>query len=171
MYFLSNFLKNKSLNKKFLLDFSKNDFSCKNEIILFNYNYVFLKNFFVQTNFKKLIYIVSNLFFLNKNILLVDVFNNYNYLPLDNKLLFSRSFKKLSKLISYYNIYAIFYINLKKKKFVFKKLFNNNVINISLSKNLISKKFDLNINISENKIYMYLLYVYILKLYLKIKNN
>ncbi len=125
----------------------------------------------LKNSFKKILYIVSTIFTLNKNVLFVDINTNYNYLPINNSLVFNRSFKKLTKLIKYYDIHLIFYINLKKKNFLFKKLLNCNIINISLSKKLISKKFDLSFDFDDNYIYIYIFYIYFLKTYLNIKNN
>lgn len=170
MYFILNLQHHKMFEKKkFLLDFIKNDFSIKNEkfytsTLCFNY---FNKN----SNLKQLTYVVSNLFFLHKNVLFVDYNVNYNYLPITNNLLFSRSFKKLSKLIRYFDIAVIFYVDLSKKKFIFKKLYNCNVINVSLTNNFVSKKFDLNLNFINNYVYTYLFYLIVMDLYLKIKNN
>lgn len=65
----------------------------------------------------------------------------------------------------------MFYINLKKKKFIFKKLYGCGIINASLSNNLISKKFDLYFDFFNNKLYIYILYLSLLKTYLDVKNN
>ncbi len=161
----------KNKKKNFFLNYSGNDYKFKNNFLFFNQNFLILKSFLLKNNFKKILYIVSTIFTLNKNILFVDINTNYNYLPINNNLVFNRSFKKLTKLIRYYDIHLIFYINLKKKNFLFKKLLNCNVINISLSKKLISKKFDLSFDFDDNYIYMYIFYVFFLKTYLNIKNN
>lgn len=170
MYFILNLQQHKTFEKKtFLLDFVKNDFSTKNQKY---YTNIFCYNFFEKnSNFKKLIYVVSNLFLLNKNVLFIDSNVNYNYLPIDNKLLFSRSFKKLSRIVRYFNVAVIFYVDLSKKKFIFKKLYNCNVINVSLTNSFVSKKFDLNLNIINNYLYTYLFYLLVINLYLNIKNN
>lgn len=154
--------------KIFFLSFSKNDFytsiSKTNTVFFFSY-------FNNNPDFKKITNLVSNLLFLNKNVLFIDNNINYNYLPIDNNILFSRSYKKLYKIIRYFNIAVIFYVDLKKKKFVFKKLYNCNLINISISNKFISKKFDLNLGFINNYIHTYLFYLVILNLYLKIKSN
>lgn len=167
-----NSFKSFNLKKKTLtLDFLKNDFSKKNNLVLFNSTFTRFNVFITNNKIKKLLYLISTIFYLNKNILFVDYDINYNYLPINNTLIFDRSFNRLSKVIKYFNISAIFYLNLKKKKFIFKKLHNCNLINISLSDELVSKKFDLNFPLTNNNLYVYLLYLYILKMYLKIKNN
>ncbi len=154
----------------FLLGYPKNDYKFIKNTNIFNYSFLFLKNFSIKNNLIKILYLVSTLFVINKNVLFVDNDINYNYLPIKNELLFNRSFKKLTKLIKYYNIHLIFYINLKKKKFIFKKLYSCGVINTTLSNNLISKKFDLYFNFN-NSVYVYILYLALLKIYLHIKNN
>lgn len=157
--------------RKLILDFSKNDFFQKNDLVLSSYNFIFFKNFLYKNNFKKILYLVSNVLFLKKNVLFVDSDTNYNYLPITNDIIFDRSFKKLSKVVKYFDIAAIFYLNLKKKKFIFKKLYYCNTINVSLSEKLVSKKFDLSFQFGGNEFYKYLFYLLILKVYLKIKNN
>jgi hypothetical protein len=136
--------------------------------------YNVLDSYFVQVFdkliFKKLIFLITNLFSFNKNLLFVDIESNYNYLPIDNNILFSRSSSKLHKVIKYFNIAAIVYINLKKKKFIFKKLYNSNLISISLSNTLIKNKFDLNLS-TNNKIILYMFYLIVLNLYIKVKNK
>ena len=154
-----------------MLDFLKNDFNKKNNLFLTNYNFLYSNNFFFKNKVKKILYLASTLFVLNKNILFIDSNINYNYLPIDNTLIFDRSFNKLTRVIKYFNVAAIFYLNLKKKKFIFKKLYNCNLINISLSSELVSKKFDLNISFGKNNLYVYLFYLSALKTYIKIKNN
>lgn len=155
--------------KSFFLSFSKNDFrsytnNTPNTLFCFSY-------FNGNSDFKKIVYLISNLLFFNKNVLFVDNNVNYNYLPIHNNILFSRSYKKLYKIIKYFNIAVIFYIDLKKKKFIFKKLYNCNLINISISNRFISKKFDLNLGFINNYIHTYLFYLVVLNLYLKIKSN
>ncbi len=154
--------------KKFLINYSKNDFS------LYTYNSIplncFFFNVFDKFFFKKIFYLLTNLFFTNHNALFVDLETNYNYLPIDNKVLFSRSFSTLHKYIKYFNIGLIFYINLKKKKFIFKKLYGCNLINVSLSNNLIENKFDLNLNI-KNNLHLYVFYLFVVNLYLNVKNK
>lgn len=153
------------------MNFFKNEFNKKNSLILSNYNFLYFNDTSLRTKIKKLLYLVSTLFSLHKNILFVDSDINYNYLPINNDLIFDRSFKGLSKIVKYFDVTAILYLNLKKKKFIFKKLHSCNLINISLSDCLVSKKFDLNFSFGKNNLYMYLFYLSLLKTYIEIKNN
>ena len=175
MYFylkFYDFILNKGFKKfekkKFFINFSKNEFlpytSTTNTL---NSYFIYIFDKFV---FKKLTFLVANLFSFNKNLLFVDIETNYNYLPIDNSVLFSRSFSKLHKLIKYFNIAVVCYINLKKKKFVFKKLYDSNLINVSLSNTLVRNKFDLNLNIT-SKVVLYVFYLMVLNLYIKVKNK
>jgi hypothetical protein len=170
VYFVWNLCFKKKLEKKeFLLDFSKND-SITPKSVFFRNNLFFI-SFNNKHDFKKILVIVSNLFFLNKNILFVDRNINYNYLPINNELIFNRTSNNLNKIIKYFNIALIFYLDLKKKKFIFKKLYACNLINVSVSSKLLKNKFDLNLDQINNPVYMYLLYVSVINMYLKIKNN
>ena len=101
------------------------------------------------------------------NILVVDYNHNYNYLPITQKSIFSRSAKKLFKTIRYFNIGIILYLNLNKKNFIFKKFLNLNLINIVVDNKISQKKFDFNINVGNNPLYMYIIYVTLLGFYLK----
>lgn len=170
VYFVWNLCSKKKLERKsFLLDFSKNDsFNCKG--VSFKNSSLFI-SFDTKHDFKKILVIVSKLFYLNKNILFVDKNTNYNYLPVNNELIFNRTSNNLNKIVKYFNIALIFYLDLKKKKFIFKKLYACNLINVSVSPKLIKNKFDLNLNCINNPIYMYLLYILVINTYLKIKNN
>ncbi len=168
-----NFLLNKGFKKfekkKFLLEYSKNDFF----ILKINHiscNYSFFNKIINKYVFKKLTFILSNLFYLNKNLLFVDVDTNYNYLPIKNDVLFNRSFSKLPKLIKYFDIALIFYINLKKKKFIFKKLYNCNLINVSLTSELVDSKFDFSLPFKD-KLSIYVFYLFVLNFYIKVKNK
>ena len=112
-----------------------------------------------------------NLLSLNKNILFVDLDYNYNYLPIANEILLNRSNKNFYKLIRYFNVHAVFYLNMNKSNFIFNKLFSNNVINVSVNKNTTKKKMDLFLNFPDTQLYNYMLYVYIVNIYIKIKNK
>ena len=153
--------------KKFLLIHTKNDFI----LPIFNN----LSNFYLHFGFekfflKKITYLLTNIFSLNQNVLFVDFNINYNYLPVDNKIIFSRSFSKLHKYIKYFNIGLVFYKDLKKKKFIFNKLFTCNLINVSLTNEFVESKFDLNLNI-KNNLHFYVFYLFVINTYLKVKNK
>jgi len=115
--------------------------------------------------------LLHNIFSFGGNVVFVDFNFNFNYLPLQNQDFFSRSNKKLKKLLDYFNVKAIIYFNLSKKQFIVKKLYKYNLINISCNNDLISKNFDLSINTENTHINHYLTYIYILSFFLKIKNN
>ncbi len=151
------------------MDFSKNDFiSTINKPINFN-NLTLFKLFDVYI-FKKLMFLLTNLFHNNNNVLFVDIDTNYNYLPVSNNILFNRSFSKLYKIIKYFKVGLVFYINLKKKKFIFKKIYNSNVINVSLSDDFIKNKFDLGFNI-KSPVGLYVFYLFVLNIYIKVNNK
>jgi hypothetical protein len=134
------------------------------------HNYSFFDKIFNKYLFKKLVFLLINLFSFKKNLLFVDLDTNYNYLPINNNIIFNRSSSKLYKLIKYFDVALIFYINLKKKKFIFKKLYSCNVLNVSLSNNFVKDKFDLHIDI-KNKLTMYMFYLFVLNFYIKVKNK
>ena len=100
--------------------------------------------------FKKITLLLTNMFNFGYNAIFLDINTNYNYLPIDNSLLFNRSFSSLKKLLTYFNVGLVFYINLKKKKFILKKLIKCNFINISLSSELVQSKFDLIISVKND---------------------
>jgi hypothetical protein len=110
---------------------------------------------------------------LGVNILVIDYNSNYNYLPITQKSIFNRSTKDFFKTIRYFNIGVILYLNINKKNFILKKFLNFNLINISLSDKTSQKIFDFNVGISNNPLYVYIIYITILNFYLKsfFKNN
>ena len=121
-------------------------------------------------NFNKLSYMLTVLFKLNKNILVVDYNHNYNYLPISHENLIGSSSKFLHKISKYFNLGAILFLNLNKKQPLFTKFLNLNLITI-VADIKPNKKFDFNLRIGNTPIYNYLVYLYILNIYLKIKNN
>lgn len=125
-------------------------------------NYIFFKN-----SLNKLVFLLKSIFNLGVNILVIDVNNNYNYLPITQKSIFNRSTINVFKAIKYFNIGIVLYFNLSKKKFILKKFLNLNLINIALSDKIPQKTFDFNINIGSNPVYVYIFYLTILGFYLK----
>ena len=61
----------------------------------------------MQDKVNKLLNFLLHTFSLKKNLIFVDYDINYNYLPISNSLLFSRSKKNLHKLIKYFDISII----------------------------------------------------------------
>jgi hypothetical protein len=140
---------------------------CSKKYNLIKFSTIFLENKFIMD----FIFLLNSLFFFNKNILIVDFFNNFNYLPLNNETIFDRSSKKLSKIIKYFNINAVVFLNINKKKFIFKKLFNFKLLNISSNRSYEKNKFDFHFDIPNTKLHSYIVYLIILKLYLRVKNK
>ena len=102
---------------------------------------------------------------------MIDFNNNYNYLPIKNKEIFSRSNKKFNKTLNYFKVSVLLFLNLNKKKFIFKKLQRNKVINITLGHGMNSNKFDLSLNLQNTKIIHYIIYLCVMDIYLNTKNN
>ena len=127
--------------------------------------------YFFKSSFSKLFGLINTLFSNNKNIIIIDYNYNYNYLPLSNKNLLGRSEKNLQKLLTYFNIGSVIFLNLNKKLSLFKKLFKFRLINVSLNTELVSSNFDIHIDLPNTPITHYLVYTFILNTYLKIKNN
>lgn len=130
-----------------------------------------LFRFLINNSFKKLISCLEKVFILNRNVLFVDFNFNFNYLPITNKTLFSRSTKRFNKFLKFFNVSVVLFLNLNKKKFIFKKLFSSKVINISFDISTFSKKFDLNLPLPKNKLTHYILYLCIMNIYLIVKNK
>lgn len=127
--------------------------------------------YIINNNFNRLVVLLQNMLYSNNNVLFVDFNLNFNYLPITNKTLFSRSSRNLSKLLKYFNISVICFINLNKKKFIFKKLISSKTINISIDSKTFLKKFDLNLSLPQNKLTNYILYLVIMSIYLGVKNK
>ena len=126
-------------------------------------------NFIFLNLLNKLTYLFNVIFNIGGNVIFMDFNFNFNYLPVSNDNLFSRSKKNLQKLFNYFNVKVIVYLNLNKKKFTIKNLTRFKLLHISLNNKLISSSFDISLNLSDNYITQYLIYIYILNIYLKIK--
>ncbi len=162
----------KKIPTKFIFNKLKISFSGNNNSFLFKplfSNKLF--GFTINNNFNKLIKLFQNILTLNKNILFIDFNFNFNYLPVTNTILFSRSAKSFNKVLKYFNISFVVFLNLNKKKFIFKKLFSSKVINISTDNNTFSNKFDLNLSLPQNKLINYILYLCVMNIYLIVKNK
>lgn len=105
------------------------------------------------------------------NVLFMDFNFNFNYLPVDNKELFCRSTKNLQKILTYFNVRAVLYLNLNKKRFITTKIRKFKLIGISCNRNLVGKSFDISMNLPANYLTHYLIYIFTLNTYLKIKNK
>ena len=124
----------------------------------------------MQDKVNKLLNFLLHTFSLKKNLIFVDYDINYNYLPISNSLLFSRSKKNLHKLIKYFDISIIIFFNTNSKLFTVKNLLKLKLINISSNNTFLEKNVDFCLNIPNNYIYNYIIYILVIKLYLKIKN-
>ncbi len=169
IFFLSKYSYNfkKSFFLKKQINFTKNKVTFK--VFLFSFCKAFnlLFSFF---DFKKFLLLISTIFSFNKNLLIIDYLNNYNYLPVTNNF-FDKSSNKFIKFVKYFNVGVILYFNVKKKSFFFNKLFNLNLINVCFNKQLVKSKFDYYFYTNNSSINFYIIYLYILKIYLKVNNN
>lgn len=160
----------------------KNNFYDKNiKTIIFtknNFSKPFFKNFLIKlpiynnisnTFFKKLANILYLTFFFNKNIIFIDHNHNYNYLPITNKVIFNRSIKNIFKLFKFFRVGVVCYLDFGKKDFFLTKLLRFKYINISLNNSINHKNMDLNLNLPNSKLANYIIYIFIMNLYLKIK--
>ena len=150
---------------KFSLPLPKNNYKPH-----YYYNTI-LSKFISNKTFKKLNFLLESILILNKNILILDSNYNYNYLPLSNQLIFTRSKKKFYKLLKYFDISILLYLDLKKKDFFFKKYYKSTLITIVGNNDFFSKKIDLSLNLPNANIYNYMIYIHIMTIYLKIKNK
>ena len=161
--FFFKILKSNSLKLKIALPTNK---------IPSKFNYSFIKNFiYIPKSFYHISNVLQKFFLLNKNVLFVDYNYNYNYLPITNNFIFKRSKKDFYKLLKYFNVGIVIYLDIKKKDFFLKKIFNNSIINICGSDDFFSKKVDFNLNLPNNLVYNYILYIIIMDIFLKTKNK
>lgn len=166
-YFYKKIPKNTLINKFQLKFFDK--YSVNNKIKhLVVYN---LLGYLYNNKIIRFGKILQNIFKLNKNIVIVDYNHNYNYLPIKNRDLFSRSVKNYKKYLSYFDVSIIIFFNLNNKKFIFKKLQSYKTINIFVGGGNSSNKFDFSLGFQNNKITHYLIYIFIVNIYLDVKNN
>lgn len=149
-------IKFKKFKKKIF--FSKNKF---NSIPTIVFKKMFYKNLF--NVFYKIFFLIAELFNLNYNIFIIDDFININYLPIKNNF-FNKKFLNKYKIIKFFNIKCIFYLNIKKKNI--NNILNFKLINISLN-NKHKNIFDFSTNILKNNYNIYVFYIFFLKMYSK----
>ena len=111
--------------------------------------------------------LLNTVFNLNKNVLILDYKHNYNYLPIQQLDLFNNSDYNLHKIIKYFNVSCILFLDLSSKKKIFKKFLNLKLINIVVANTLPQKRFDFNITIGNNPLYHYIIYTFVLGIYFK----
>lgn len=172
-FFVQTLLFKKFPKKIYLLDFyffskeeqlplriNKTNYLGKNLNLLF-----FKKIFFFFLNF------VQNNFNVGYNLLFVDHKCNFNYIPVTNKTVFSRSLKDLYKYIKMFNINVVLLMDAKKKKIIFRRLTKFNLIHVSSSSELESSNLDLNLKLGNSPVINYILYLSVLNAYLLSKNR
>lgn len=143
-----------------------NVFKKKNYVNYTIYNHYL--QFFFDNNFKKFIYLFQILFLTKHNILFMDHNINFNYLPINNDILFSRSYRQLLKLVKFFNVGLVVIFNLSQKPFYAKKILNLGIIALTSDSRFVNNILDLN-TATNNPIYNYTLYIATLQLYLKCK--
>lgn len=105
------------------------------------------------------------------NVIFMDFNLNFNYLPITNIELLSRSKKNLQKFLNFFNVRVVIFFDLKKKNFLIKRLAKFKLINVAVSNNLINNNFDVFLNLPNTHLTHYIIYLHVLNLYLKLKNN
>jgi len=125
-------------------------------------------NLFLKKIFFFFIGFINNNYNLGYNIIIIDYNINYNYLPLLNKFLFSRSLQDLYKYIKFFNVNTVIFLDVNKKRFIFKKLLKFKLISISVNAD-IRYNLDLDLNITSTPITNYIFYLIVMDLYLKNK--
>jgi len=126
-------------------------FYCKNKFSFFSS--------FIKNNFK-----------VGYNVLFIDYNYNYNYIPVTNKVLFSRSLKDLYKYIKLFNVNVVLLLDVSKKKFIFRKLSKFNLIYISTNLSLDNSNLDLNLGFNYSPYINYILYICVINEYIATQN-
>lgn len=111
--------------------------------------------------------VLYTVFLANKNVFFVDNNTNFNYLPVDYKILYARTQSLLKKTIKYFNVTAVIFLDFGYNNFFLKKLQKCRLLHINCNGS--SKGTDINLGLVNTKINNYLLYVFIINLYLKTK--
>ena len=111
----------------------------------------------------------SNIFQLNNNILFIDIDNNFNYLPCNNKLILNKSPQRLYQFLKYFNVNTIVFMNLKKKNSLLQKLLSYKLINISVNNSIRGIDIDLQLELPNTPLMNYIIYIHTLHIYLKFK--
>lgn len=143
--------------KKNKMFFNKNVFKnikLENSIIKNNHN----------SRFYKLVVFLKELYKLNYNIYILDFINDYNYLPISNKILKKKN-QNFYKYLKYFNVKSILYLNTNKG--LITKFFKFKLINVTTNKGICKNTFDFTVDIYNDVYSTYLLYLIILNTYLK----
>ena len=152
-----NFFKcknNKSNNIR--LCFQKNDFFFKNTSVV-------KKNIIIFSDkiLKNIMLVLSNLFSMGVNFLVLDKNYNYNYLPIGDSYL---NKKKTYKIIKFFKIKAFLFLDMKPRKI--KNFLDFNLLNISINYSVAGVSIDFLSKIKNIKIFHYMVYVFMLSIYL-----
>jgi len=121
---------------------------------------------FFKDTFYKILLLGKNVLFINDNTF--DV----NYLPINNIKTFSgrRCVKKLHKMLKYFNVSVIFFLNLPSKESFLKKFYNCNCLLVTGNKNItFNKFFDYSFDLPNTPLSNYIFYLFVLRFYLQFK--
>jgi hypothetical protein len=139
---------------KMRIYFIKNNFKTNTTVFKKKFNFIF-SNIFL----KNIILLLSNLFFLGVNFLLLDDNYNYNYLPVSNYYLKKKFFYKT---IKYFNVKVLFFFDVKPR--ILKNFLDFNLMNITTYSSVIN--IDFFSKLKDLKIFHYILYVFVLSMYI-----
>jgi hypothetical protein len=139
-------------------------------INLRTFRFFFENQLLAKQKVLSLIALFSNIFFLKKNCLFINRTDNLNYLPVPNSVLFSRNSKYLRKVIKFFDVNTLVFLDTGKESFTFSRLTSFKLINVSSSTSLVNTAVDLNLCLPNTTFYNYLTYIVIMDLYLKTKN-
>ena len=112
---------------------------------------------------------IKNTFKVGYNVLFIDINYNYNYIPISNKILFSRSLRDLYKYIKMFNVNVVLLLDIGKKKFVLTNLSKLNIIRISANSEVDNSNLDLNLGGANSPYINYIVYTLVVDSYLKNK--
>ena len=110
--------------------------------------------------------LVSQVLAVNHNILFVDTKFNYNYLPLDQEMVLSRSHVMTTKTMAFFNIGLVIFLGLGCKTFIFKKFFGGNTVTLAVNSAVNQKYVDIAFNLPDNDFVNYFIYTSVLTTYM-----
>jgi hypothetical protein len=111
--------------------------------------------------YKNILLLLSNLFKMGINFLILDKDFNFNYLPFNADILNKYD---VYKTLKHFNVKVIIFLDLKPR--MVKKYLNFNLLNISFTNNINIKYMDFFSKHKNLKIFHYIIYIYLLNLYL-----
>lgn len=171
LFFFKVFFFKKYHNKLYFIGYhfknKKSTLECNKLIHFFGRNNLFIyvnKTFLFFNNF------IKNNFSVGYNVLFVDYNYNYNYIPILNRIIFSRSLDDIYKYIKLFNVNVVLLFDVNKKKFVFRKLSKFGLIYISTNSELDNSSLDLNLGLSNSPINNYIVYTLVINSYIHTLN-